>query len=503
MSKNVQFERRTVCQMFQWQAEQTPEQIALIHNDLQLTYRQLDGRANFLAQALISRGCQPGDVIALAMPRSVAMIVAMLAILKAGAAYLPIDEQEPVSRQQFKLEAAGVKQLVGAVACSYFPVSASILQATEPQLFCSIAESPTVDISAEYKAYVMFTSGSTGLPKGVLVPHRGIVRLVCQTNYIEISPNDRILQFAPATFDASTFEIWGALLNGATLVLYSASTLDPNVLKADVQQHQVSVLWLTAALFHLIAGSFIQTLASLRVLLAGGDVLNAQYVNKVLQTFPQIILINGYGPTENTTFTCCHCMTVANIPLQQVPIGLPVRGSAVHVLDAERRPVPAGEPGELYTSGAGVALGYLTPSSDSFFYDTAIAPGLIYRTGDLVWQDSQGVVHFIGRHDSQVKVRGYRVSLDEIKTSILKLAGVRDVLVTTEHFSEGEQLLVAILMMEAGTERPVRHIQLELAALLPTYMIPDKIVMNAALPINKNGKIDRKSIPLPQRLSED
>lgn len=508
-----------------------------------LSYAQLDQHASDLAVALQQRGVEPGDIVAMSFPHSAHWSVCMLAVLKCGAAYLPLDTNNPVARLRACLSTAKAKciltnpaiasqaktkdyaegydlltfDLVPAdptkdLATDSTTNATSAAQAMlqgEPVKPASSAAQPwqSVEVNGDHLAYVMFTSGSTGNPKGVLVPHRAVVRLVVNTNYVQIQPSDAILQFAPPGFDASTFEFWGALLNGACLVPYSGMGLDPNRLKNDIEQNQVTVMWLTAALFHMVADKFIEALLPLRVLLAGGDVLNPKHVRKVLDTIPGVTLINGYGPTENTTFTCCHVMTAANPPEDKVPIGKAISGTDLHILDDEFTPVEPGEAGLLVAGGKGVALGYLsadpslsdlTPAAQAAFFERPeLAAGLLYNTGDVVRVMRNGEIEFIGRKDNQVKVRGYRVSLEEIKGHLAELPGVSDALVNVERHEGGDQILFAYVKcnMPEGTDMPdAKTLRKALAGVIPAYMIPDKFVFCTELPVNGNGKLDKARI---------
>ena len=312
------------------------------------------------------------------------------------------------------------------------------------------------------------------------------------SSFIDIRNDDIFLQFSPTSFDASTFEIWAPLLNGATLVLYQGEVFDPNLFKADIVDKQVTVLWLTAALFHLIAERFIDAFKPLRVILAGGDVLNVNYCNKVLDSVEGITLINGYGPTENTTFTCCHRMSAENRPVKHVPIGLPISGTQVLVLDESMHRVPQGQVGELVAAGDGIALGYLNdPDNASFVVAVDIAPGVLYKTGDLVRMGANGEFEFVGRKDNLVKVRGYRVSLEEIRLGLMELDGVRDVSVALEG-QQSNQLLVAKLSVVEGFSYSIAAVRNAMSEHFPTYMIPDRITIADQLPINHNGKIETK-----------
>jgi len=485
---------RVIHKSFERVAADQGARVALRYQGAEVTYRELDARANSVARLLTQLSVQRGDIVAVVLPHSVEIIVAFLAILKCGAAYLPLDDANPTQRNAEFMRVANVKLVIGPAKLDpAYGLNRTMLRTSE---FPAAGESfESVESHCDDKAYVMYTSGSTGTPKGVVVPHRGVARLVTRTNYVSIERHDRILQLAPPSFDASTFEIWGALLNGATLVPYSGAGLDPNHLKRDIRDNGITILWLTAGLFSLVADKAIDALRPLRVLLAGGDVLNSRYVNKVIEHVPGITVINGYGPTENTTFTCCHVMTAENKPNESVPIGKPITGTRVHVLDEMRRPVPAGAVGELYASGEGVALGYLNElPGDAFFADESIAPGLIYRTGDLVQEREDGEYHFIGRRDSLVKVRGYRVSLEEVRAHVVSLEDVVDAVVVKKDLALGDQILVAYVRAREGSELDARALRHRLVGQIPKYMIPSQFVIDHALAINGNGKIDRAQI---------
>ncbi len=483
--------------IFSRRVAESPGRCALISDGNALTYADLERLSDVLAAKLQKRGVRHGRVVALLMNRSAEMIVAMLGVLKCGASYMPLDSASPARRSRYCLDQARCDLIITDRSCAELCEGGRALYRFTLDDLRHRPDLPfRLNLSDETAAYVMFTSGTTAEPKGVVVPHRAVSRLVLDTNYITITPEDRILQHSTPSFDASTFEIWGALLNGATLVLYTNPVLDPNLLKRHIRDDGITIMWLTAAVFHLFVQNCIEALRPLKVLLAGGDVLRPEAVRAALEQIDGLTLINGYGPTENTTFTCCHVMTRANPPGGSVPIGTPITGTEVFILDDDRRPVVPGRIGELYTAGRGVALGYLNRelSEDAFLYDRRLARGLVYRTGDLVRCNEQGLIEFIGRVDSQVKLRGYRVSLDEIKASLAQIPQVQEAIVSCQKQPSGDQLLVAYLQTRENQHLDARAVREYLQERVPRYMIPDRISIGTTLPINSNGKIDRRAI---------
>ena len=490
----------TIHAAFRRQAEKTPEKVAVYMCGAKLTYRQLDRRANSVARLLLDRGVDAGDIVGLHMQRSLNIIVAKLAILKCGAAYLPVDRQNPDRRNLHALGEAKCSHLVsdGGSAAFSAALDIDIIDSLEEEAFVTESDTvPPIECSVEAPAYVMFTSGSTGAPKGVVVPHRAVIRLVRHMNYVpSIDTSDNILQFSSLSFDAATFEIWGALLNGARLVLYSGDALDPNLFAREIEENEISILFITTALFHIVASRFLSSLAPLKFLLTGGDVLYPNLVNKVADAHPDLNLTICYGPTENTTFTTTHRITRERRPTTSVPIGRPINGTDIHLLDEEFRPVSKGEVGELFTSGAGVALGYLNRdnSRDDFFYDKQVASGLVYRTGDLARENENGDYEFIGRRDNQVKIRGFRASIEEIQESIVKLDEVEEAVVFLNNASTGDQQLISYVKLENRVSHTVAELKSMMGEELPHYMVPDRIFINEEFPLNKNGKICKSSL---------
>ena len=484
----------SISKTFEQIAAAYPEQTALRFQQQRITYDALNRRANKLARYIQGQGIKSGDTVACYFRRSPEAIITMLAILKCGASYLPLDTQSNKERLQFCIDAASVSlTLTDQPDLALSGCAISVVDEAHPS-FDMDDSNLLLHISPDSCCYLMFTSGSTGAPKGVVVPHRAVLRLVIEPDFIAISPEDTFFLFAPLSFDASTLEIWGALLNGATLAIYSGVTLDPNLFSDEIRDHRVSVLWLTAALFHLIAARYIDVFAGIRVALAGGDVVNPDTVCALLEQYPGITVINGYGPTENTTFTCCHVMTNDNPPVDKVPVGKAISGTVLHILDDNQQPVKPGQEGELFVSGAGVALGYLNQphSPETFFTDETIAPGLIYRTGDLVVENPRGELEFIGRKDNQVKIRGYRASLEDIQTQVTALPAVREAIVFLDKFDDGEQVLTAHVVLSTPDSLRAIDVKKQLKSRLPAWAVPDSVKLCLELPITVNGKLDRK-----------
>jgi amino acid adenylation domain-containing protein len=401
---------RNACihELFELQATQTPQTIAVVFEELILTYAQLNRRANQLAHHLRSLGIGPESLVGICVERSVEMMVGLLGILKAGGAYVPLDPTYPPSRLTWMLEDAQVQVLLTQAKLEHFtenlkstlsPLTTIRLDTDWPTLANKSEANLVNQTTAENLAYVMYTSGSTGQPKGVSVVHRGVVRLVKNTNYANFTADEIFLQLAPISFDASTFEIWGALLNGAKLVVMSPPPPSLAELGDALRRSQVTTLWLTAGLFHQMVNERLEDLQELRQLLAGGEALSVPHVKKVLQTLKNGVLINGYGPTENTTFTCCYPMTEVSQVGETVPIGPPISNTQVYILDEQRHPVPIGTPGELYVGGDGLAREYFRRpelTAEKFVYVPILEdnpePLRLYKTGDLVRYRPDGIL---------------------------------------------------------------------------------------------------------------
>ncbi len=478
-------------------AASAPEAVAVRCGECVLSYAQLDARANQLAHYLLRRGLRREAPVAVVNDHSAALVISLLAIIKAGGCYLGLDGRQPADRIAELLAVAGVgfvltdgcEPLVPDGLAEWLSVSALDLSA-EP------STDPGIAILPEQLAYLGFTSGSTGVPKAAMIPHRAVLRLVKDTNFVTVGQDDVFLQLAPVAFDASTLEIWAPLLNGATLVLPSESPDDIAAIAELVRANDVTVLWLTAGLFHQFCNAGLPGLSGLRCLMAGGDVLSVSSVNRVLAELPRVALINGYGPTENTTFTCCYPIT--DEQSGRVPIGVPITGTSVRLLDEDRRPVADGQPGELCTGGLGLARGYLGRpglTADRFVPDP-FAPtpgGRLYRTGDLVRRRSDGMLDFLGRLDDQVKIRGFRVEVGEVEVVLRGLAEIKDAAVTVQQSRFGRRLVGFAVVDEGACASPTT-VRRSLAQRLPDYAVPSRVVLLAEMPLNRNGKIDRSAL---------
>ncbi len=496
----------SIDQIFEARVTETPEAVAIVCDSGQLTYGELNGRANQLAHYLRSLGVGPESLVGLCLERSPELIVATLAVLKAGGAYLPLDPSYPRERLKAMLAEAQPPVLVTQqeLAASLPESDARLVRLdTEAELIGSESESnPANRVSAEGLAYVMYTSGSTGRPKGICVSHRAVVRLVRNTNYVNFTPTEVFLQLAPISFDASTFEMWGALLNGARVAVAPAGAESLAELGEQLRRHGVTTLWLTAGLFHLMVDERVEELRGVRQLLAGGDVLSPGHVERALRLGGVGRVINGYGPTENTTFTCCHALREAAEVVGRIPIGRPIANTEVYVLDERMGVVPVGVAGELYTGGDGLARGYLQRAeltAERFVpHPFAVEPGArLYRTGDLVRWHEAGWLEFLGRRDRQVKLRGFRIELGEIEAALGGHEGVREQVVVVREEGPEDKRLVAYVVAEEAAEWSEEELLGYLKERLPEYMVPAAVVRLTELPLTANGKVERRALPEP------
>jgi amino acid adenylation domain-containing protein len=482
----------TVPALFAEQVAARPDAPAVRCGDEVLTYAELDARADRIAAAL-------GDVrggVGVCLDRSVDQVAALLGILRTGGWYLPLDPGYPAERLDYLIADAGV----GVVLTS----RAYADRTTAPVLLVDDLPAGTARTAApgpEDLAYVMYTSGSTGRPKGVRVPHRGVVRLVHETDYVHLGPGDRVAHSSSISFDAATFEIWGALLTGAELIILAKETVvEPAALARELREQDVTVLWMTSSLFNHTVGEVPDAVAGIGTVIVGGEALDPAVIRGVLRAgnAPQRLL-NGYGPTENTTFSTTHHITAVPDDAVAIPIGTPIRGTRCYVTDPQLRLVPAGVPGELCVAGRGLAHGYLGApelTAERFVPDPYGGTGdLLYRTGDLVrWRDD-GTLEFLGRRDDQVKIRGYRIEPGEIEARLTGCPDVRAALVLVKRGDDGPRLVA----YAAGTGLSAADLQDQLARTLPAYMVPSDLVVLDQFPLNASGKVDRARLPEPTR----
>jgi amino acid adenylation domain-containing protein len=515
----VEFPRECcVHEIFDQVAETAAERTALACGGESLTYGELRRQADRLALFLRRLGVGPEVAVAVCLERSVDSIVALLAVLKAGGAYLPLDPAYPAERLAFMLEDSQAPVLL--TSSQLLPVLPAMemmaaeivcLDRDREEIARLASGSPlpsmaaTASAGADNLAYIMFTSGSTGRPKGVGVTHRNIVRLVRGANYVELGPAEVLLQLAPISFDAATLEIWGALLNGGRLEIFPPGVPSLDELGNFLVERAISVLWLTAGLFHQMVEVRLDSLGHVRQLLAGGDALSVPHVRRVLDRLgADSRLINGYGPTEGTTFSCCNPMRSPEGIGASVPIGRPISNARAYILDPDLRLVPGGVPGELYIGGDGLARGYLGRpglTAERFVPDGfgSAAGERLYRTGDLVRSLPDGSIEFLGRIDQQVKIRGFRVELGEVEAALARCPGVSDCAVMAREDLPGGKQLVGYVVPEAELATDAQALRHVLQERLPEYMIPSALVFLDALPLTPNGKVDRRALPAPTR----
>ncbi len=510
---------KCIHQLYEVQVERTPRAVAVVFGDQRLTYQELNRRANQLAHYLQTLGVGPEVPVAICMDRSFEMVIGLLAILKAGGVYVPLDPDYPKERLAFMLEDTRapvlltqqrlVPELVEAEGTNNGDPRPSVL-GSRLEVVCldkgweviaqESEENPESGATAENLAYIMYTSGSTGKPKGVCVPHRGVVRLVNGTSFASLTSREVFLQFAPVSFDASTFEIWGCLLNGAQLVVFPAHTPSLEELGQVLERYQVTTLWLTAGLFHRMVEGNLQGLRHVKQLLTGGDVLSFPHVRKALQELRECRLINCYGPTEGTTFTCCFPMTASGQVAAPVPIGRPIANTAVYILDGHLNPVPIGVCGEVCIGGDGLARQYLNHpelTAESFILDPFSGePGArLYRTGDLARYLPDGNIEFSGRRDHQVKIRGFRIELGEIEAVLSQHSAVQETVVVAREDVHGDKRLVAYVVPRKEQPPTINVLRGFLKSKCPEHMVPSTFVFLDTLPLTSQGKVDRQALP--------
>ncbi|HVB38802.1 MAG TPA: amino acid adenylation domain-containing protein, partial [Vicinamibacterales bacterium] len=493
---------RCVHELVEAQAARTPDAVALRSGSLRLTYGELNARANRLARRLRACGVGPEAAVAICAERSIEMIVGLVAILKAGGFYVPFDPTDPPDRLAYLFAQVGARLILAPDARAaglarhglevYVPVRHADELGREAD-----GDLPNLT-HPDNLVYTTYTSGSTGLPKGICIPHRGVVRLVRDTNYMRFEPSLVFLEIAPVSFDASTFEIWGALASGAQLVIMPPEIPSLRDLGETIRSQGVTTLYLTSALFSLMVDERVEAFAGVRQLLVGGDAISVPHARKLLAANPGITLINGYGPTETTTFAACGILTRPGQVGHSVTIGTPISNTTTCILDDRMNPVPVGVPGDLYIGGDGNARGYLNLpdlTAASFVPDPFGRPGdRLYRTGDLARHLADGTMEFLGRRDNQVKLRGFRIELGEIENVLGAIPGVRETVVLVHEDRPGDKRLVAYVQPTGGGAVTDDACLDVLRAKLPDYMVPSAIVIVETFPLTAHNKIDRQAL---------
>lgn len=484
--------------LFETQVQRAPDAIAVKEGDKTLSYRHLNEAANRLAHRLMAQTHGAPFCAGLLMQHSINEVIALLAIIKAGGAYLPLRITDPLERQQLIMDEAGATLLLADANLPLPRIDSVMLISEEPEGDWPLSN-PTLLSAPGSLAYIMFTSGSTGKPKGIAVEQQSVAALALDRRW-RAEDHQRVLLHSPSAFDASTYELWVPLLCGGSVIVAPSSELDIDTLAQTIVDEKITALWLTAGLFHLLAEVHPEAVKAVRLLIAGGDVLSTHAIREVMTHSPTLRMMNGYGPTETTTFATTWCMT--QIPQgATVPVGTPLDNMQVYVLDAYLNPVPVGMPGELYIAGIGLARGYhrnpcLTAAH--FVANPFSSNGArMYRSGDRVRWREDGVLEYLNRGDQQVKIRGFRIELAEVEAALRRQATVAQALVSARETSPGNRQLIAWVTAKPGESCDADALRRALGAQLPDFMVPAMIIPLEQLPLTANGKVDQRALPVP------
>jgi amino acid adenylation domain-containing protein len=499
----------SMVEVFESRAREQPSDPAIVSDNRELTYDELNKKANRVAHVLVRIGAEVGTRVAVVMERSPDAVVALLAILKAGSAYVALDPSLPDARLDALLRDAGPVAVCVTSDLSDRAVLAGVplVRLDDESIDAEPETDPRRSVSPDDLASISYTSGTGGVPKGVEVPHRAIVRLVRSADYVSLGRSQTLLHMAPLAFDASTFEVWGALLNGGRLVIAPPGPLAPDQIARVIEHYGVTTAWMSAGLFHQVVDLAPEALRHLHQLLAGGDVLSPEHVALALaQLPPDGVLINGYGPTEGTTFTCCHRMPAGSVVDGPVPIGRPIANTRVYIIDTAGELVPAGVAGELLIGGDGVTRGYFGRpqlTAEKFVVDR-FGPdptSRLYRSGDRARWRADGTIEFLGRMDRQVKVRGFRVEPEAVELALVGHPSVREAVVVAQTTGTDDRRLVAYVTSRDG-EVPIDDVRAFLRSQLAPYEVPSVFSVLSELPLMANGKVDYAALPGPSPASQ-
>jgi amino acid adenylation domain-containing protein len=505
-------ETKCVHQIFETKVQQYPDAIALNFANDRITYQELNNRSNKLARHLQKLGVGAEVLVGICIPQSIDTIVGLLAILKAGGAYVPLDPSYPQERLNFMLADARV-----AVLLTQSNSIDRFQDFTNPIVSIDLdwenisqkrADNLQCASNSDHLAYVIYTSGSTGQPKGVAVTHKAINRLVCNPNYIKLEPCNKVAQAANISFDAATFEIWGALLNGGELVAIDREvTLSPRELALHIRDKNIDVLFLTTALFQQIARDVPQAFEAVKYLIFGGETVDVRWVNKIIKHGAPQHLIHVYGPTENTTFSTYY-EVYTSLSISSLPIGRPISNTQIYILDPHLQPLPIGVTGEIYLGGDGLARGYLDRPelTDRSFIHHTFNDRLntrLYQTGDRARYLPDGNIEFLGRTDNLIKIRGFRIELAEIEAVLNQHPAVSENIIIVAKNVPDDKYLVAYIVLE-GQQMPtpdIHSFRQFLKSKLPVYMVPTAYMFLVSLPLTPNGKVDRAALPIPDLIN--
>ena len=469
-----------------------PEAVAVVCGKSSMTYGELEIASSRMAHRLRREGVVSDTLVGIFLPRSLEMILGLLAILKAGGGYLPLEPDSPEERNRFVLNDAG------PVAILTRRNLRPMLPETGLPVVCVDDPSPgdesqpltNPESNPENLCYALLTSGSTGRPKAVAVEHRAVMRLIKNPDFARMDSDETWLVLSPLSFDLSTLEIWAPLCNGGRAAVVPEGPLSMEEVGRTIREQGVTSAWLTSGLFRTVVEERIDDLVPLRQLIVGGDVVPVAQSRKVIERFPGLHFVNGYGPTENTTFSCCHRITAEDCLRPSIPIGRAIANSSVHILDPAQETCPVGVEGEIHVGGDGLARGYLNRpdlTAEKFLLHRSL--GRLYATGDRGRWLPEGVVEFLGRTDEQIKIRGFRIEPGEIESALMEHPGIRGAVVVPIPDAGGEKKLAACVVPQGHTGRELRAF---LARSLPPHMIPTIFVGMERLPVTPNGKVDRR-----------